>query len=147
MDSNKKIYKKSLTMPTLAARVYEREDNKYKREIIRDVIKMYFEECENALLNGENIQISCIGTLNAHVHIPKSYACSRFNSVVGNQPYTSVKYNRGQLFRDKMNNRYRNNVKNGIPGLGGKCMCNKAQQTMLKELGFLDAEKEDTEGE
>lgn len=58
----KRIY--GLTVKQIAERIMQREDNIYRIEVIRDILDKYCEECANALIDGEKLNISGIGTLN-----------------------------------------------------------------------------------
>ncbi len=72
--------KKALTVNQMAIRILERDDNDRKQTVIRDIINMYMDECRKALINGERIQLSGIGTIIPEVkvndgeyHIPELY--------------------------------------------------------------------------
>ena len=41
----------------MAGRILAREDNLYKKEVVKNVLDMYAEEIQKALLNGERVLI------------------------------------------------------------------------------------------
>lgn len=147
MSVKVKNYKRAINITGMAGRVCNREDNIYKLSVISDILKMYFDECQNALENGEKVGLSIIGTITPKVHTPRTYGFSLMNSPEGNKPYTSIQFTRGKTCRDKLDRKYWNNLKNGFAGLGERCQCNKAQKNVLKEAGFLAPEylEEETE--
>lgn len=122
----------------IASRILNREDNLYKQEVIKDILQMYLEECDKALVDGYGVGLDKVGTLIPQVHSPKSYyPINSMNLEEGNKPYTTVKFNRSKILKSKMDKKYRKNVKDGIPGLGEECMCNTSQRNRLIEKGFL----------
>ena len=56
--------KKRITENQMAIRILNREDNPiYRQKMIRDILNMYSDEVRKALLNGESVQISGVGSL------------------------------------------------------------------------------------
>ena len=49
--------KDGLNTTKMAGRILNREDNIYKKEIIYDVLKMYIDEIQKALMKGERVLI------------------------------------------------------------------------------------------
>lgn len=55
--------KLGLSANKMSARILKREDNKYKKEVIYDVLKMYMDECRKAVLDGERVKLKELGLL------------------------------------------------------------------------------------
>lgn len=53
----------ALTAYKMAKRISNRKDNVYDKEIIENILNMYMDECRQALLQGERIQIKTVGTI------------------------------------------------------------------------------------
>lgn len=140
MSVKVKNYKRAINITGMAGRVCNREDNIYKLSVITDILKMYFDECLNALEDGEKVGLSTIGTITPHVHTPKTYGCLRMNSPEGNKPYTTIQFTRGITCRERLDRKFWKNLKKGFAGLGERCQCNKAQKNVLIEKGFLAPE-------
>lgn len=62
-----------LTTNMMANRILERKDNVYKKEIIYNVLVMYADEIYKALLKGERVQISGVGTIIPEVKTHESF--------------------------------------------------------------------------
>lgn len=60
-------YKNALAAGKMAARIYNRDDNIYKQSMIKEILDMYAEEIHKAMLNGERVQISKVGTITPEV--------------------------------------------------------------------------------
>ena len=127
----------------MAGRIVQREDNKiYKKEFIYDVLKMYMDECQKALLRGERVQILGVGTL-----IPQVKTCAHFgvpdcnNQEGNNPPYTGIRMTRTNTLRAKMNQQLMENIENGTYGLE-KLHFNKQQMSYLKSAGFMPEDYE-----
>lgn len=146
MDETVTKYKKSLKLRFMASKVQNRKDCLYKTEVIRNILRMYFEECEKVLLDGEKIELPGIGSLNPKVHAPMTYNMRKMNKEEGNAPQTEIKFVRYPKFKIKMNNRYWKNIKAGYAGLGTNCKCTTMQRNLLIDKGFMRVE-EDEEGE
>lgn len=128
----------------MAGRILNRKDNIYKKDIIYDVLKMYMDEIQNALLRGERVHISGVGTIIPEVktHIG-NYNMPRCNNFEGNPPpYTLMKMSRTNSLHDKMNSKLLENVKNGIYGLE-KLPFSRQQLDILKDGGYIPVEAEE----
>ena len=131
-----------LTTNMMAGRVYNRPDNfLYRRDYIYDILKMYIEEVQKALLRGERVQIPGVGTL-----IPEIKTCEKFtmpccNKEDGNLPYTDIRLKRNQQFRAKMKQSLLENIENGFYGLD-KLSLTETQMNYLKDKGFIPEDAE-----
>lgn len=135
-----------LTTNMMANRILERKDNVYKKEIIYNVLVMYADEIYKALLKGERVQISGVGTIIPEVKTHESFNLPCCNKIEGNPPYTTMRMSRTNTLHDKMNETLLENIENGIYGLE-KLPFSKQQITYLKNGGFIpeDAELPDEE--
>lgn len=136
--------KHSLTSNQMATRILNREDNPYKKENVYGVVKLLYEEIGKALMNGERVQITSVGTLipelKTHIGTYNIPGCNQCND--NPPPYVKVKVSLSKIFRKKMNEKLLDNLENGIAGLGETSF--SAQQIkILKDSGYLDEEKED----
>lgn len=145
MDETGTKYKKSLNIRTMASKIYNRSDCIYKMDVIRDVLNMYFEECEKVLLEGEKVGLSGIGSLTPHVHTSMTYSLQRMNAEGGNNPHTTIKFIRYTEMKQKMNRRYLKNMEAGFAGLGENCKCNQMQKNLLIDQGLLKIEEKEEE--
>ena len=104
------------------------------------------EEIQKALLKGERVQITGVGTIIPEVKTREFYNLPCCNKTEGNPPYTKIKMSRTNKLHDKMNETLLENIKNGIYGLE-KLPFSKQQMTCLKNSGFLteDIELEECE--
>ena len=53
----------------MAARIYNREDNIYKQSMNKEIPDIYAKEINKALMNGERVQISKVGTIFPEVKV------------------------------------------------------------------------------
>ena len=122
----------------MAARILNREDNKYKKELIYDVLKMYMDECRKAVLNGERVQITGVGTIIPKLRTHKgAFNMPICNRCEGNPPpYVEVKLSRNDSFRKELSEKLLKNLDNGIIGLG-KLSFDVQQINILKNSGFI----------
>lgn len=122
----------------MAARILNREDNKYKKELIYDVLKMYMDECRKAVLNGERVQITGVGTIIPKLRTHKgAFNMPICNRCEGNPPpYVEVKLSRNDSFRKELSEKLLKNLDNGISGLG-KLSFDVQQINILKNSGFI----------
>lgn len=127
MSEEKVKYKKPLNTKSMSSRIWQREDCIYKKEVIKNILKMYFEECETALEQGEKIGLSNIGSLWPSVHTSTTYNVSSMNDEEGNAPYTSVRFNRSKINRQEMN---------GKPGNWSK----RSMQPVMCGVGYYGSE-------
>ena len=136
--------KDGLNPHKMTSRILNREDNIYKKEIIYDVLKMYMDEIQKALMKGERVLIRGVGTIIPEVktHVG-TYNMPRCNTSEGNPPpYTHVKMSRSIKFGYKMNDKLRDNVANGIYGLE-KLPFSKQQMAILKDGGYVPEDAEE----
>lgn len=122
----------------MAARILNREDNKYKKELIYDVLKMYMDECRKAVLNGERVQITGVGTIIPKLRTHKgAFNMPICNRCEGNPPpYVEVKLSRNDSFRKALSEKLLKNLEDGIIGLG-KLSFDVQQINILKHSGFI----------
>lgn len=134
MDELKKI---GISPSKMAGRIAKRADNKiYKRECVYDVLKMYMDEVQKALLRGERVQIAGVGTIIPEIKTRECFTLPCCNKAEGNPPYTTMRMSRTNTLHDKMNQTLLENIENGIYGLE-KLPFSKQQMTYLKNGGFL----------
>ena len=130
---------KRLTENQMAIRILNREDNPiYKQVMIRNILNMYSDEVKKALLNGESIQISGVGTIIPEVKVHEGkYNMPVCNKSDGNPPpFTKIRIYRNRGMEIAMNNKLIQNIKNGIYGLE-KRLFPKTAFELLKEKGFI----------
>lgn len=133
----KRVY--GLTTKQIAERIMQREDNIYRIEVIRDILDRYSEECMKALIDGEKLNLSGIGTLTPKIHAP--ITMNIFDDRDEKRiPYVTVNYRRNTKLKDRMNSRYRKNISNGFAGLSDKCVCTTQQRNVLIEKGVMEGE-------
>ena len=138
----KRVY--GLTTKQIAERIMQREDNIYRMEVIRDILDRYSEECMKALIDGEKLNLSGIGTLTPKIHAP--ITMNIFDDEDEKRiPYVTVNYRRNTKLKDRMNSRYRKNIENGFAGLSDKCICTTQQKNTLIEKGVMKGEIENAE--
>lgn len=137
-------YKNGLSAGKMAARIYNREDNIYKQSIIKEILDMYAQEICKALMNGERVQISKVGTIFPEVKARLYYGLPGCDKEGGNPPYTNIRISRNHAIKENMNRQLLQNIDNGIYGLA-KTPFSKQQLGILKKSGYIpeDAEIED----
>ena len=134
MDDTKKT---NLSLHQMACRIAKRADNKiYKKEFIYDILKLFADEIQEAILEGNGVKIDGVGTIKPDVKVRETYTLSCCNKPEGNPPYTSFKMTRTQKLKDKMNEKLLDNIKNGIYGFE-KLPFTKAQMRILKNTGII----------
>ena len=139
MDELKKI---GVSPSKMAGRIAKRADNKiYKREFIYDILKMYMEEVKKALLRGERVQITGVGTIIPEVRTRECYSLPCCNKAGGNPPYTTMRMTRTNTLHDEMNETLLKNIEDGIYGLE-KLPFKKQQMTYIKNAGFIPEDAE-----
>jgi hypothetical protein len=141
--------KKTLTAFKMAKRIFDNTDNIYNkkvinRQVITDILKLYMDECRKALLKGERIEVTGVGTIvpEAKVHIG-NYNLPMCNKDGGNPPFTKLRITRTESLRKAMNKALTENIENGIYGLE-ELPFSKQQLKILKDSGYI---LEDTETE
>ena len=128
-----------LTENQMAIRILNREDNPiYKQQMIRKILNMYSDEIRKAMLNGESVQITGVGTLIPEVKAHQGkYNMPICNRTEGNPPpYTKIRMYRNRKMERAMNSRLIQNIKNGIWGLKNRLFA-KRDFEFLKETGFI----------
>ncbi len=129
--------KKALTVNQMAIRILERDDNDRKQTVIRDIINMYMDECRKALINGERIQLSGIGTIIPDVKVHDGeYHIPELNKEI-NPPYTTLRISRNNTLKFDMNRKLESNVKKGILGLE-ELKLTEEQLQVLKDRGYIE---------
>ena len=121
----------------MAGRILARKDNLYKKEVVKNVLDMYAEEIQKALLNGERVLISGVGTIIPEVKTHKNcFLPTCDNSNHENAPYTKIRMSRTNALYEKMNQTLLNNIENGILGLK-KLPFDAQQINILKKNGYI----------
>ena len=137
----------ALTACKMAKRICDRSDNIYDKRIIENILKMYMDECRKALLAGERVQITKVGTIISEVKVHEgNFNLPRCNKEGGNPPYTKLRMRRNNLLVEAMNNTLTKNIENGIYGLD-KLPFSKQQMDILKKSGFIPEDVEIEDGD
>ena len=131
----------ALTASKMAKRISDRKDNLYDRRIIENILNMYMDEIYNAMMNGERVQISKVGTIIPEVKARLSYGLPMCNKEGGNPPYTKIRISRNYAIRHNMNRRLLQNINTGIYGLA-KTPLSKQQFNILKNSGYIPEDAE-----
>ena len=134
-------YKDALSAGKMAARIYNREDNIYKQSMIKEILDMYAKEIYNAMMNGERVQISKVGTIFPEIKTRLSYGLPLCNKEGGNPPYTMLRISRNRAIKANMNRQLLQNIENGIYGLA-KTPFSKQQMDILKNSGYIPEDAE-----
>lgn len=119
----------ALTAYQMAKRISDRDDNIFDKKVIANILNMYMDECRKALLSGERVQISKVGTIIPEVKTHMSYNLPICNKEGGNPPYTKFRISRNNHMGEDMNRTLMQNIKKGIYGL--------KTATFLKENFFV----------
>ena len=129
-----------LSSNKMAARIYKRKDNQYKQSMIKEILDMYADEIYKAIVRGERVQISKVGTIIPEVktHIG-NYNLPVCNAHGGNLPYTKMRMSRNNGIREAMNETLLKNIEKGILGLE-KLPFDKQQINILKKTGIIPAD-------
>ena len=134
--------KYGLSSNQMAGRILAREDNKYKKQIIKEILDMYADEIHKAMLNGERVQISKVGTiipeLKTHIGNYNMPTCNKTES--NPPPYTKIRISRNWSIKEEMDRQLFENIKNGILGLE-KLPFNVQQINILKNSGYITLEE------
>lgn len=136
----------ALTAGKMAKRICVRDDNIYDKRIIENILNMYMDECRKALLSGERVQITKVGTIIPEVKTRLFYNLPRCNKEDGNPPYTKLRIRRNNLLVEAMNNALAQNIENGIYGLE-KLPFSRQQMDILKHSGYISEDAELPEDE
>lgn len=137
---------KALSAYKMAKRISDRKDNVYNKRIIENILNMYMDECRKALLSGERVQITKVGTIIPEVKIRLFYNLTICNKDGGNPPYTKLRIRRNNLLGDIMNRLLIKNIENGIYGLD-KLPFSRQQMDILKKSGYIPADAEIKNGD
>lgn len=138
---------KALSAYKMAKRISDRKDNVYDKRIIENILNMYMDECRKALLSGERVQITKVGTIIPEVKVHEgNFNLPICNKDGGNPPYTKLRIRRNNLLGDIMNRLLIKNIENGIYGLE-KLPFSRKQMDILKKSGYIPADAEIEEGE
>lgn len=132
---------KALSAYKMAKRISDRKDNVYDKRIIKNILNMYMDECRKALLSGERVQITKVGTIIPEVKTRLFYNLPICNKEGGNPPYTKLKISRNDLLGEAMNRTLVKNIENGIYGLE-KLPFSKQQFDILKGGGYIPEDAE-----
>lgn len=128
----------------MAARICNREDNYYyKHQMIKGILHMYSDEIRKAMLNGERVQISGVGTIIPEVKVHEGkYNMPICNQTEGNPPpYAKIRISYNMSMREAMNKKLMQNIKEGIYGLK-KLLFTKTDFKFLKENGYIPEDAE-----
>lgn len=132
---------RAVTAHQMAKRICDRKDNVYDKRIIENIVDMYMEECYKALLAGERVQITGVGTIIPEVKTRISYNLPICNKDSGNPPYTKFRISRNNHMREAMNRILIQNIKKGIYGLE-KLPFDPQQINILKNSGYITDDNE-----
>ncbi len=134
---------KAVNASHMAKRITGRDDNIYDKKVIENILNMYMDECRKALLEGERVQITKVGTLIPEVKTRLFFNLPVCNKEDGNPPYTKLRVYRNNSLGVEMNSRLLNNIEEGIYGLA-HLPFSKPQLKNLKDSGYIpaDADKE-----
>jgi len=131
----------ALTTCQMAKRISDRDDNIFDKRVIANILDMYMDECRKALLSGERVQISKVGTIIPEVKARISYSLPNCNKEDGNPPYTTFRMSRNYHMKEEMDRLLRQNIKKGIYGLE-KLPFSKQQLGILKNIGYVSEDAE-----
>ena len=138
---------KFLSTYAMAGRIFEREENAvYKKEMIYDILKMYVEEIRKALIKGERVRLTGVGTIIPEVKTHhRQYYIPTCRDLQNDSPYTKIRITRNDAFVQDMNQALVKNMEKGIWGLEN-LRFDMQQMNILKAGGFIpeDAGEEDT---
>lgn len=132
---------KALSDYKMAKRISDRKDNVYDKRIIENILNMYMDECRKALLSGERVQITKVGTIIPEVKTRLFYNLPICNKEGANPPYTKLRISRNNLLGEAMNRNLVKNIENGIYGLE-KLPFSKQQFDILKGSGYISEDAE-----
>lgn len=129
--------KYGLSANKMAARICNRDDNLYKHSVVKEILDMYMKEIRKAVIKGERVQITGVGTIIPEVktHMRHCYLPTCQN-VGDDSPYTKVKITQNDALRTEMNQMLHKNMKNGIWGLEMRRF-DTQQMNILKRGGFI----------
>lgn len=133
---------KALSAYKMAKRISDRKDNVYDKRIIENILNMYMDECRKALLSGERVQITKVGTIIPEVKVHEgNFNLPICNKDGGNPPYTRLRIRRNNLMGETMNRLLIKNIESGIYGLE-ELPFSKQQMDILKKSGYVPEDAE-----
>ncbi len=128
-------YKNALSAGKMAARIYNREDNIYEQSIIKEILGMYANEIYKAMLDGERVQISKLGTITPEVKTREAFNLPSCNREGGNPLFTKIRMSRNHAIKENMDRQLLQNMDNGIYGLA-KTPFSRKQMDIMKKYGY-----------
>lgn len=131
----------ALTASKMAKRIINRKDNVYDRRIIENILNMYMDEIRTAMMNGERVQISKVGTIIPELKVRLHYGLPGCDKEGGNPPYTKIRMSRNHSIKENMNRQLMHNIENGIYGLANTPF-SKQQLGILKNSGYIPEDAE-----
>ena len=134
-------YKNGLSAGKMVARIYNRADNIYKQSMIKEILDMYAQEINKALMDGERVQISKVGTIFPELKVRLHYGLPGCDKECGNPPYTNIRISRNRAIKENKNRQLLQNIENGIYGLA-KTPFTKQQFNILKNSGYIPEDVE-----
>lgn len=138
---------KGLSIGQMTGRILRRRANIYDKKTVKDVLKMYMDECRKALIKGERVQITGVGTIIPEVKTHMgNYQMSIHNKDDEKSPYTKIKISRNMKLRNDMLEALLSNIENGIYGLE-KLPFNAQQIYNLKANGFIFEDEQEMDNE
>ena len=120
MKQNKYDY--GLTTQRAVDQILKRSDNIYGKEVIRNVIKMYLEECHEQLMKGEKVNLEDISTIEPHIVTPISYGLTRANDSEVT-PYIKMRFRTKHRLLEILKVKLNKNLKKGIKSLKEDVEC------------------------
>ncbi len=139
--------KNGLQVNKMAGRIINRKDNIYDKKVVVNILNAYMDECCKALIRGERIQLSGVGTIIPEVRTHRScYLPYCNNDEHENSPYTRIRMTRTNSLREDMDKTLLNNIENGVYGLE-KLPFDIQQIGNLKANGFIYEEESDYDDE
>lgn len=113
-----------VTQEKFVDRITNREDNILKRDLIKEVVKMYNDEIRKALMDGEKVNIGGVGSIIPKIHVPRCY-CLPTNANNEITPYIGAYFHKNRKFKDEINGKLKKNIadtgkvelNNGMPPL------------------------------
>ena len=134
-------HKDALSAGKMAARIHNREDNLYKQSVIKEILDMYAKEIYKAMMDGERVQISKVGTITPEVKTRMAFN----NREGGNPPFTRIVISLNRAIKENMDRQLLQNMDSGIYGLA-KTPFSRKQMDIMKKCGYIPADAEIPEG-
>lgn len=134
-------FKDALSAGKMAARIHNREDNLYKQSVIKEILDMYAKEIYKAMIDGERVQISKVGTITPEVKTRMAFNLPSCNREGGNPPFTKIVISRNRAIKENMDRQLLQNMDSGIYGLA-KTPFSKSQMDIMKKCGYIPSDAE-----